>query len=417
MRDGRVRPKRPKTAIVLSGGAARGAYEAGVLSYLRDGLVRDTGVRAHFDIVCGSSVGAINACVLAATAHDPDMQGSLMAARWSTLNIDEVLPLGTTDVLRFTRSMFGAAPAGSTHRHGGVLDPSALEKVVLEGIPWTMIQRNIAESRIEALAVSATHVSSGHTVIFVERNEPGLPPWGTDPFVHGTATRIRPQHALASAAIPIVFPAVSIDGQYYCDGGLRLNTPIAPAVRLGADRVLVVSLRHRPPEADRPRLSMAPPTPGHGPPSAFFLAGKVINALWLDHIDYDLDRLRRTNAVLDAGQRAFGPAFGAQLNDALVAQGAPALRPIRELRIEPSQDLGVLAGEIARSAEFARRAKGLVARALQRYAKGAEETDADAVSYLLFDQCYCAPLVELGIADARAHKDELARLFAEHEET
>lgn len=409
--------KKPKVAIVLSGGAARGAYEAGVLSYLRDGLVRDTGVQAHFDIVCGSSVGAINACVLAATAHDPDMQGSLMAARWSTLNIDEVLPLGTTDVLRFTRSMFGAAPAGSTHRHGGVLDPAPLEKVVLEGIPWTMIQRNIREGRIDSLAVSATHVSSGHTVIFIERREPGIPYWGNDPFVHGTATRIRPQHALASAAIPIVFPAVSIDGQYYCDGGLRLNTPIAPAVRLGADRVLVVSLRHRPPEADRPRLSMAPAMPGHGPPSAFFLAGKVINALWLDHIDYDLDRLRRTNDVLDAGRRAFGADFGEKLNESLSREGSPPLRPIRELRIEPSQDLGVLAGEVAASAEFARRAKGLVGRALHRYAKGTEEQDADAVSYLLFDQCYCAPLVELGIADARAHQEELAKLFSDPEPT
>lgn len=409
-------PSRPKIALVLSGGAARGAYEAGVLSYLRDGLERDTGVKAHFDIVCGSSVGAINGCVLAATAHDPDLQGSLIAARWSALDIDEVLPIGTADVLRFVRSIFRAAPAGSTHRHGGVLDPSALEKIVLDGIPWTMIQRNIAEGRIEALAVSATHVSSGHTVIFVNRREPGLPPWGNDPFVHGVPTRIRPQHALASAAIPIVFPAVSIDGQYYCDGGLRLNTPIAPAVRLGANRVLVVSLRHRPPEAERPRLSMAPPPPGHGPPSAFFLAGKVINALMLDHIDYDLDRLRRTNAILDAGIEAYGPAFENKLNEVLAAHHAPPLRRIQELRIEPSQDLGVLAGEVARSPEFARRAKGLVARALQRYAKSTAEAEADAVSYLLFDRCYCEPLVKLGIADARAHREQLAQLFDRSDE-
>jgi NTE family protein len=407
-----VTARRPKTAIVLSGGAARGAYEAGVLAYLRDGLVRDTGVRAQIDVVCGSSVGAINACVLAATAHEPDMQGALLAGRWSALNIDDVVPLKTTDLLRFTRSMFGAAPAGSTHRHGGMLDPTALEKVVLDGVPWTMIQRNIAEGRLDALAVSATHVSSGHTVVFVERREPGLPPWGSDPFVHGFATRIRPQHALASAAIPIVFPAVSIDGQYYCDGGLRLNTPIAPAVRLGAERVLVISLRHRPPETERPRLSLAPPPPGHGPPSAFFLAGKVINALFLDHVDYDLDRLRRTNAVLEAGERAFGPDFSHKLNDALVAQGAAPLRTIQELRIEPSQDLGVLAADVARSPEFARKTKGLVAGLLQRYARSSDEEEADAVSYLLFDSSYCAPLVELGIADARAHRDELAKLFS-----
>ncbi|MDP3279255.1 MAG: patatin-like phospholipase family protein [Deltaproteobacteria bacterium] len=402
---------RPKTAIVLSGGAARGAYEAGVLAYIRDGLVRDTGVHAKIDILCGSSVGAINACVLAATMDQPETQGAFLARRWSSLNVDEVVPLKTTDLLRFTRSLFGAAPAGATHQHGGVLDPAPLERVVLDSVPWSMIQRNLAEKRFEALAISATHVSSGHTVIFVERDQPGLPPWGKDPFVHGVAARIRPQHALASAAIPIIFPAVSIDGQYYCDGGLRLNTPLAPALRLGAERVLVISLRHRPPQAEAPRLSLLPPPPGHGPPSAFFLAGKVINALWLDHIDYDLDRMRQTTGVLEAGRRAFGPGFDDALNAQLAAVDAPALRPIRELRIEPSVDLGVLAKDVAASPEFARRSKGVVARLLQRYAQTTEEREADLCSYLLFDASYCAPLVELGIADARAMRDELAELF------
>lgn len=409
-------PHRKKTAIVLSGGAARGAYEAGVLAYLRDGLVKDTGVEAKIDILCGSSVGAINACVVAATMDQPRNQGAIVAGRWSSLNIDEVVPLKTLDVLRFTRSIVGSAPAGATHSYGGMLDPAPLEKVVLNTVPWSMIQRNIAEGRLDALAVSATHVSSGHTMVFVERHEQGLPNWGSDPFVHGHLTRIRPQHALASAAIPIIFPAVSIDGHYYCDGGLRLNTPIAPALRLGAERLLVISLRHRPPSVDRPRVSIPPPMRGLGPPSSFHLAGKVINALWLDHIDYDVDRLRHTNAILAAGERAFGPEFHSTLNESLMLGGSAPLRSIQELRIEPSQDLGKFAAEVARGPEFAKRSKGIVASMLRRYAN-TDEPEADLVSYLLFDAAYCAPLVELGISDARAKRDELAALFREAEQT
>jgi hypothetical protein len=128
-------------------------------------------------------------------------------------------------------------------------------------------------------------------------------PWLHDPFVVARPTALGPRHALASAAIPFIFPAPRIDGGYFCDGGLRLNTPLAPALRLGADRLLIIGLRHPPTPEEEAALS---PHRESNYTSLAYLGGKVLNALLLDHVDYDVDRLRLVNAILDTGVRAYG---------------------------------------------------------------------------------------------------------------
>src|SRR5205823_827354 len=150
--------------------------------------------------------------------------------------------------------------------------------------------------------VSTTHVASGKTVVFVDMSGE-LPAWSRDPHVRAQKTRITPSHALASAAIPLLFPAMPIDGAYYVDGGLRQNTPLSPALRLGADRVLVVSLKHQPLRPPSEELARARE---EELPSPFFLIGKTLNALLIDRVDYDLDRLRRMNAIIGAGIANYG---------------------------------------------------------------------------------------------------------------
>lgn len=367
---------------------------------------------ARFDILCGSSVGALNVCLLAALAHRPDEQGEMLVKRWTSLRIDDVLRLRTTDLMRFVRSLMGMGPSPSDmHRHGGLIDPGALEQLVVDGGPWSFIPRNIASGKVMALSVSCTHVASGHTVVFVQRADGGIPAWSHDPFVHAVPAKIGPQHALASAAIPILFPAVSLDGQYYCDGGLRQNTPISPALRLGAERVLVISLRHIPTEVERSeRLSLPPSVPDE-PPSPYFLFGKVINALWLDHVDYDLDRLRRTNAVLEAGTQAFGKDFAATLNGTMVSQGLQPLRGIQELRVQPSRDIGAMGVAYARNEAFLSRLSGIPGTLIRRMAGNGSRGETDLLSYVLFDGGFAQQLIQLGIDDARAQRDELARFF------
>src|SRR6185369_2781033 len=121
------------------------------------------------------------------------------------------------------------------------------EALVLRQIPWTNLQPNIAASR-RLLCVSCTEIASGRAVVFVDGEGANLTPWQYDPYVVARETTIGPVHTLASAAIPLFFPAVRIDERYYCDGGLRLNTPLSPALRLGADRLLLIALRHPPDE-------------------------------------------------------------------------------------------------------------------------------------------------------------------------
>jgi NTE family protein len=145
-------------------------------------------------------------------------------------------------------------------------------------------------------------------------------------------------------------------------------------------------------------------------PDPFFVLGKAMNALLLDRIENDIDRLQRLNTVLEAGARSFGPDFAVKINRELRRSGEAALRPLDVVYIRASQDIGVMAAEYARSEEFARRAKGVLGRLIRRIAEG--ESEADLLSYVLFDGPFAARLIEVGRHDARARHDELVGFFA-----
>lgn len=402
---------------MLSGGAARGAYEAGVLRYIAHDLVRETGVRPWFDVVCGTSVGALHACFVAATIDVLDDATRLLVERWEELELDRVLRVSPRDLLRFAWSAAGGAPAhdpeelGPPRRRGGVIDTRALERFVIGSVPWTRIRRNLDARAIDALTVTATHVASGDTVVFVDTRRP-LPRWSPDPHVRAEAAHVGPWHALASAAIPFLFPAMPLDGAFYVDGGLRLNTPLSPALRLGAERVLVIALRHLDtPEELAARRTEIGRAREEALPSPFFLAGKTLNALLIDRVDYDLQRMRRTNAVIRAGVSVFGEEFTDRLNGMLGLEGWTSMREIRDLMVRPSLDLGELAAHHARSEEFARSATGLAGRLVRRLAETEASDEADLLSYLLFDGGFARRLAQLGWEDARARRDEIAAFF------
>jgi NTE family protein len=276
---------------------------------------------------------------------------------------------------------------------------------VIRAIPWRSIDRNLRAGHLHAISVSSTHVGTGHTVVFLSSAEPVPREWSRDPFVRHRSARIGPRHVLASAAIPMLFPAVKIGEEYYTDGGLRQNTPMSPAIRLGADRLLLVSLRHvaaEPKELQRERAEAYP--------KPLFLAGKALNALLLDHTEYDLARMQRINLILEAGAASFGDKFEDMMNHALVRlRGAP-LRRIQAVHVRPSEDIGTLAAEFVRSGRM--QVHGAFARRLiQRLAAGEARHESDLLSYLLFDGNFASQLIELGRHDAARKADELAQLF------
>jgi len=407
-----------RRAVVLSGGGARGAYESGVAQYLVQELPRRLGHPVQFDILCGTSVGAIHACYLAATAHEDANRGLRLVELWKSMKLDEVLPLSARDVLRIPRRLLGLRKFAEAVRDGeaperlyGILNTQALERFVVRAVPWKNIRSNVRAGRVEAVCVAATQIATGRVDIFIENRDRQVPRWSRDPTIVARPTRLTPHHALASAAIPMLFPAVRIGNAYYADGGLRLNTPLAPALRMGADRVLVVALRQEPREAQEVAMTERRVEDYANP---IFLFGKVLNALLLDPIDADLARMRLMNEILEDGEMAYGPEFLDRINTVANREHGNPFKKIDDLVIRPSADLGRLAGQVLENMNQEQLTSPLLRFAARGLAGGPGRTpESDLLSYLLFDGNFLGPLAELGYADARAREEELVEFFSD----
>jgi NTE family protein len=393
----------PRLAIVLAGGAARGAYEVGVVQFVLEELPKVLGREIEVHILCGTSVGALNACALAAFAHLGTARAAKLKEIWTNLDVQELVKVDTRGIAELAARLLGRSPKPNK-RGGGILDPTGIEQLIEREIPFSQIHENLRSRKLEALTISTTHVSSGRTVVFVERSEGGLPQWSLDPTIEPRAVSISLEHALASAAIPMIFRSVPIHGEYYCDGGLRQNVPLSPARRLGADGVLVIN----------PRYVLAthePATHAESPPGPFFVLGKALNALLLDRIDTDLARLESINRILDAGSQAYGAEFVPTINEAMGHTRGRQMRPLHAMLVRASEDIGRIAAEIVRSPTFAARAGRGIGRLMHALAERDDFEQADLLSYLLFDGPFARRLIDLGWRDAKARQDELVSFF------
>jgi NTE family protein len=407
----------PRRALVFSGGGARGAYEAGVVRYLIEELPRRVGRPVHFDILCGTSVGAIHACYLAGTAEQDASRAGRLVDLWKGMRVDEVLPFSTRDLLALPRRLLGLRRMAERFANGdaperiyGLLNTEPLERLVLSAIPWLSIRRNVREGRVQAVCVAATQIATGRVTVFIDSTQKRIERWSRDPMILPRPTHLKPTHALASAAIPLLFPAVRIGSTYYADGGLRLNTPLAPALRLGADKVLVIALRPNPHLAHEAAMAEQRVEEYASP---VYLFGKVLNALMLDHLDTDLARMRVMNELLDSGEKAFGPDFLERINAVSERERGQRFRPIDDLVIRPSADLGVLAGQILDSLPERSRRSPLIRLASRSLSDDSTSAESDLLSYLLFDGEFVTPLTELGYADAAAQEEALCEFFTD----
>lgn len=409
---------RDRTALVLSGGGARGAYEAGVLSVLFEEVYPELPEGFEFDVVSGTSVGAINAAYLVATAGLAGARRSrLLLDTWRSMRLTDVLKISPSDLLGLPLRALGLSRlrrrAGGGSRQdtpesevvGGLVDLSPLERMVAERVSWSGLRRNLEAGRPGALCISCTEVRSGRVHVFMDGALADPRPWDFDPAAQADRTAIDARHVRASAAIPFLFPSVQIGDRYYVDGGLRMNTPLSPALRLQADRVLVVALKHVP-----FAHSGLPAYPDEVITQPAFLIGKVLNALMLDPLEYELDRIGLVNAWLDHGREAFGDDFLPKINEAVRAKRGIGYRHVSTATVRPSQDVGGVAWRCYEEDEGS--SLGLLPSLLARAAlRGMPAGEADLLSYLYFDRCFTRTLVDLGREDARAQREEILALL------
>jgi NTE family protein len=380
-----------RLAIVLSGGGARGAYEVGVLSYLFEELAKLRKTPIRVDILCGTSVGAINAAHLAAHLDDTALGMAKLVALWRSLDLDQVLGLTWKTAFQFLR-------AGG---QAGLVNATPLADLIRREVSWPGITSNMRSGKLRALSITCTEVYTGRTVLFMQTGPTTSLPTHAPPNTLIKNERIGPGHVLASASLPLLFPPVRVGRSLYMDGALRHNTPIAPAIRLGASHLFVVS-------TSREQRGIMPSGPLK-PPTTSLIVGKIMNAVLLDHLDNDLAQTRLVNDFIDTGAAAYGETFLADHNQAAVARGGRVVHPTRVMVVRPSNPLGAVGSHFLKTHGI--KTKSQFARRIVDWLDPGDQ--ADLPSYILFDGAFAAQLMELGRADARAQKDRILDFLEE----
>jgi NTE family protein len=400
-----------KTGLVLSGGGMRGAYEVGVVWGIAEVMKAENPAGPLFDVFAGTSVGAINATYFASYADRPGHAAERLAALWQGLRLADhakVRPFGlwAGGLKRKLERLTSTARLGSS-----LLDTRAIEVVVKRAIDWDNLHRNVASGRVHALMIAALHVASGRTTVFAE-HAPGVRLNSAEDERRVTQVcRIAPDHVFASAAIPLLFPTRRVGDHYYCDGGLRFNTPIAPAIRAGAERLVVVSVRHARTAREVSREEASDVGEGKDL-SPLFLVGKLLNALLLDPVAYDLQMLERLNQMMAVLEEALPPDELERVQQVWIKHRGAPYRRLDTLVFTPSRDLGVAAGDYIRNRLDTSDVQTVARFLIDRAANEGTEAEADWASYLLFDGGYARELIEGGRADAHAKADEIRRFFA-----
>lgn len=370
-----------KLGLVLSGGGARGAYQAGVVEAIAE-IATEENLPQPLRIITGVSAGAINAAYLAATADHFSEAAARMSALWSRLTSEQVfktdaLSAGASGLKFLTDAALGALYRKKLAR--SLLDTSPLRKLLMDTVPFENIPKNLAAGHLDALAITAMDYTDACSVTFLQSRDQ-VPLWSRSRR-RSERTEMNADHVMASAAIPIFFPPAAVGDHHFGDGCLRNTAPLSPAIHLGADRLIVVSVR-------RPD-SVGVQIQGQIEPSMARILGVILNALLLDAIDIDMERLGRVNQTIST----MPPAQRDELR----------LTQVESLWIRPSQDIGFLASE-----HFDRLPRVI------RYlvgGLGSSKEASELTSYLLFDPDYCGRLVRIGYEDGMANEKAIREML------
>ena len=372
--------------LVMTGGGARGAYQAGVLK--RIGEIKRVQTHGNpFPIIGGSSAGAINGSALAVGSDEFSAATRVVAQIWTTLKPSDIF---RCDVLSQARNSltwmvdlsFGALLGGGNAH--SLLDATPLARFLNRHLDCGQIQNNIRRGHLYALAISATNYNSGKSYLFIQGAK-GHPMWNRSRRVT-LATKITVDHICASAAIPLVFQPVKLRTPkgvaFFGDGCVRLQQPLSPVIRLGAKKIFAIGVRGESLEHPEEARDLKDP-------SLAQVLGVLFNVMFLDHLATDVEHLQRLNQLLADGHIS-----------QTGLKGCERMRPLVPLLITPSVDLSELARQHQRDMPY------LIQYFVTSLGRDATSC-ADLMSYLLFTSKYTSDLIEIGYQDANDRIDEI----------
>jgi NTE family protein len=367
-----------KTALILTGGGARAAYQVGVLAAVREMLPDPA--RNPFPILCGTSAGAINAAAVAVGAEDFGAAVHNLRRIWESFHAGDIYRADPIGIAASGASWLSALALGWFVRKSprSLLDTSPLRRMLAEHIDLSRLESAIANHALHSVSITCSGYASGESVSFFQGRQ-DIEPWRRTQRI-GAHVKLDVEHLMASSAIPFIFPAVKLNREYFGDGSMRQLSPISPAIHMGAERVLVIGPGRM--------EDMIPRRHADRYPSLAQIAGHALSSIFLDSLSVDLERMKRINHTMSL------------IPDSVKRERHITLRKIDILVIAPSQRLDHMAARHAKSLPWPVRAMLRGVGAMNRYG-GA------LTSYLLFEPPYTGALIDLGYQDTMVRRSEV----------
>lgn len=381
------RQRQTKTALVLSGGGARGAYQVGVLKGIVE-ILKNQNIPIPFQILSGTSAGAINTAFI--SSQNTSFESSLekLIYLWSNIKTEQVFTLDLLSKNNFSFSQLlkiSTTKSEQFFKFNSLLDTTPLKKLIQENCDFSNIQKNIDNHRYESVLITANNYISGAAVSFIQTPEifDSQKLLWTDSKRKAEKTVLTADHVLASSAIPLLFPPIDIQGAFYGDGCVRNHTPCSPCIRLGATKLFVVGVRNQ-----KAMNSVPDHQKEISNVSMIRILNTLLNAVLLDSVEDDVLRIQKINQLVDS------------------SSAKPGLKKIPAICISPSANFGTLARE--KSYKLPRLLRLTIS------ALGHLDDASEILSYLLFDGDYCKKLIEIGYEDALNERKNVIDFFSEN---